>query len=182
MIVLRKAIVRRRTEEVDITVEVDLDSEGYEIEVAGFFKHMLETFARHSRIMLRVRARGDFEHHVIEDTAISLGLAIRRALGDKKGIARFGYAIVPMDDAVSICSLDLSGRGYLNFEGEIYDDYVHFFDTLCKNAGINAYISVKGRNMHHKIESCFKSFAIAFNKASSVIYKRDVPSTKGLLD
>jgi imidazoleglycerol-phosphate dehydratase len=190
---MRKAVVERKTREVDIRIELNLDVREYEIETPiPFFTHMLETFARHSEIGLNVKAAGDVEvdeHHTIEDVAISLGKAIRDALGDKAGIARFGDAIVPMDESVAICGIDISGRGYLNFdgllEGEVggvsAENFIHFFDTLCRNAGINAYISVKGSNLHHIVEVCFKAFAMALKKAITLEGK-DVKSTKGTLD
>jgi imidazoleglycerol-phosphate dehydratase len=182
MRVLRKAVVRRKTKEVDIYVEIDLDSKGYSIETdIPFFKHMLETFAKHSGVDLKLRAYGDDEHHTIEDTAIALGKAIAKALSDKRGVRRFGHAIVPMDDALAVCGLDLSGRGYFVIEGEIDENYIHFFDTLCRNSGMNAHLIVKGVNTHHKIESCFKAFALAFKSAIEVV-DSDIVSTKGVLD
>ncbi len=182
MRVLRKAVVRRKTREVDIYVEIDLDRKGYSIETdIPFFKHMLETFAKHSCISLKLRAYGDDKHHTIEDTAIALGKAIAKALGEKRGIRRFGQAIVPMDDALAICGLDLSGRGYFVIEGEIDENYIHFFDTLCRNSGMNAHLIVKGQNMHHKIEACFKAFALSFKSAREIV-DEDVVSTKGTLD
>ena len=182
MRVLRKAVVRRKTKEVDIYVEIDLDSKGYSIETdIPFFKHMLETFAKHSSVDLKLRAYGDDEHHTIEDTAIALGKAIAKALSDKRGVRRFGHAIIPMDDALAVCGLDLSGRGYFVIEGEIDENYIHFFDTLCRNSGMNAHLIVKGVNTHHKIESCFKAFALAFKSAIEVV-DSDIVSTKGVLD
>jgi len=182
MIVRRKAIVRRKTKEVDITVEVDLDGEGCEVDTGiVFFNHMLETFAKHSGIRLRVYARGDDEHHLIEDVGIAMGEAIKRALGEKIGIERFGDAAVPMDDSIAFCAVDISGRGYLNFEGEIDENYVHFFESLSRSCGMNIYMSVKGSNSHHRVESCFKAFAMAFSKAIRVGGWR-IRSTKGQLD
>ncbi|RLI85783.1 MAG: imidazoleglycerol-phosphate dehydratase [Archaeoglobales archaeon] len=182
MRILRKAFARRKTGEVDIYVEIDLDSQGFEVETEDlFFKHMLETFAKHSSVKLKIRAFGDDIHHVIEDTAIALGSAISRALGDKRGIVRFGNSIVPMDDALAICGLDLSGRGYFVIEGDIEENYVHFFDTLCRNSGMNVHIQVKGFNSHHKVEACFKAFALAFKTAKEVVGD-DFVSVKGVLD
>jgi imidazoleglycerol-phosphate dehydratase len=190
---MRKAVVERKTREVDIRLELNLDGKGYEIKTPiPFFTHMLETFARHSGIGLKLKASGDIEvdeHHTIEDVAISLGKAIKDALGDKAGIARFGDAVVPMDESVAICGVDISGRGYLNFDSVLDGDvggisaenFIHFFDTLCRNAGINAYILVKGSNLHHMVEVCFKAFAIALRKAIAV-ESEGVKSTKGVLD
>ncbi len=191
MRVKRKAIVRRKTDEVDVTVMVDLDGGRVDIRTGiPFFDHMLNSFAKYSEIGVEIEAKGDLdveEHHTIEDVAIGLGLAIRRALGDKVGIARFGDAIVPMDDALAICAVDVSGRGYFNFEGEIgnsgirFENFVHFFDTLCKNAGLNVYLSVKGFNSHHMMEASFKAFGLAFGRAVRVT-GRSLRSTKGVLD
>lgn len=181
MRILRKSVFRRKTSEVDIYVEIDLDSRGYDIETLKFFKHMLETFAKHSNVKIKLRAFGDDEHHVIEDTAISLGKAISRAFGDKKGIRRFGSSIVPMDESIAVCAIDVSGRGYFVIEGDLDENYVHFFDTLCRNSGMNLNINVKGINMHHKIEACFKAFALAFKHAKEVV-NEGIASTKGSLD
>lgn len=182
MRILRKGVCRRKTKEVDIYVEIDLDSSGFEILTdLAFFKHMLETFAKHSRIKLYVRAYGDDEHHVIEDTAIALGKAIKKALGDKKGIKRFGYAIIPMDDSLALCSIDVGGRGYFVMEGKIEENYVHFFDTLCRNSGMNVHMEVKGLNSHHMVEACFKAFAISFREAIKIV-GGEIASTKGALD
>ena len=191
MIVKRKAIVRRKTKEVDVTVLIDLDESGAKISTGiPFFDHMLNSFAKYSDIKLEIEARGDLdidEHHTIEDVAIAMGNAIRKALGDKVGIARFGDAIVPMDDALAICAVDISGRGYFNFDGKIgdsgikFENFIHFFDTLCKNAGLNVYLSAKGFNAHHMMEACFKAFGIAFGKAVRLVGK-DVRSIKGVLD
>ena len=190
---MRKAVVERKTREVDVRVELNLDGGEYEVETpVPFFTHMLETFARHSGVGLKLKASGDLEvdeHHTIEDVAIALGKAIKDALGDKTGIARFGDAVVPMDESVAICGIDVSGRGYLNFDSVLDGDvggisaenFIHFFDTLCRNAGINAYVSVKGSNLHHMVEVCFKAFAIAMKKAIAV-EGEGVRSTKGVLD
>ena len=186
-----KAEVLRKTDEVEVEVKIDLNGGETSIETGiPFFNHMLMTFAKHSEVGLKIRARGDLEvdeHHTIEDVAIALGIAIKKALGDKKGISRFGDAIVPMDESVAICGIDLSGRGVLVLEGELGDvgikaeNVYHFLDTLCRNAGINAYISVKGSNAHHRIESIFKALALSFKEA----IKRegeDVKSVKGIID
>lgn len=189
---MRKGVSERKTKEVDVSVEVDLDSSGYEIETGiPFFNHMLESFAKHSGIKLIVNAKGDIEvdeHHTVEDTAIVMGEAIRQALGDKKGIARFGDAIIPMDESVAICAIDISGRGVFNFEGSMEgevggfkaENFIHFFDTLCRNAGINVYMSIKGKNLHHMMEAGFKSFGVAFRKAITVV-DEEIRSTKGVL-
>jgi len=180
----------RKTKEVSVEVEVDLT--GGEIEVdtgIGFLDHMLETFAIHSGIGLKVKAVGDLnvdEHHTVEDVAIALGRALKDAV-DKRGINRFGDAIVPMDESVAICGVDVSGRGVFNFEGEFGDttvrgeNIVHFFDSFCRNSGINVYLSVKGFNSHHKIEASFKALAKALREALQKTGD-DVRSAKGLLE
>jgi len=191
---MRTAKFSRKTRETEVSVYVCLDSEEVSAEVdtgIPFLDHMLESFARHSGIALRVKAKGDLEvdeHHTIEDVAISLGKAIANALGEKRGIRRFGDAVVPMDDAVAICGIDISGRGYFNFSGDTGDvkgmkgeNFEHFFDSLCRNSGINVYLEVKGKNSHHKMEAAFKAFAISFREAVEVAGK-EVPSTKGKLD
>jgi len=188
---MRKAKAERKTKEVEISISINLDGGDYEIDTGiPFFNHMLESFAKHAGIGLKLRAKGDIEvdeHHTIEDVAITMGEAIKKALGDKKGIVRFGDAIVPMDDAVAICGVDVSGRGYFNFEGSIKDvkgmnaeNFIHFFDTLCRNAWINVYLQLRGKNAHHMMESAFKAFAVAFSEAIRVTGE-DVRSTKGVL-
>jgi len=189
----RSAEFSRKTRETEVSVSLKLDESG-EISISTgipFLDHMLENFARHSRISLCVKAKGDLEvdeHHTIEDVAITFGKALAAALGDRKGIRRFGSAVVPMDDSVAICGVDLSGRGYFNFEGKTGDvkgvkgeNFEHFFDTLCRNSGINVYLNVRGKNSHHMMESAFKAFALAFREAR-IIEGDEIPSTKGSLD
>lgn len=176
--------VSRKTTETE--VNATFASERLEIATGiPFFDHMLETLARLSGFNLEVKASGVNEHHVIEDVAICLGRSISEV--EKKGIERFGSAIVPMDEAVAICGLDFSGRGVFVFEGEIKDseiraeDFLHFFDSLCRNAGLNVYLAVKGKNSHHMIECAFKAFAIALKQALNKTGK-DFRSAKGVLD
>jgi len=173
----------RKTEETEVEVVL-----GEELKVdtgIAFLDHMLKTLSRHSGIKLRVKAKGDLEHHVIEDVAIALGKALAGV--DKKGLERFGDAIVPMDDAVAICGLDFSGRGVLVVEGTFGDgemreeDFLHFLDTLCRNAGLNVYLSVKGSNSHHKMEAAVKAVAISLKKALTKS-GNDYRSAKGVLD
>jgi imidazoleglycerol-phosphate dehydratase len=189
---MRKGKAKRKTAEVEVDVEVNLDSAGYEVETSiPFFNHMLESFAKHSGIGLIINAKGDVEideHHTVEDTAITLGEAIKKALDDKKGIRRFGDAIIPMDESVAICAIDISGRGVFNFDGELRsmnefkaENFLHFFDTLCRNSGLNVYMLIRGKNPHHMMEAGFKSFGVALRKASDVV-DREVRSTKGKLD
>ncbi len=177
--------VKRKTTETE--VEVELKAEKTEIDTGiKFFDHMLKTLAKHSGLNIVVKARGDDIHHIIEDVAICLGRAFSGI--DKKGIERFGDAIVPMDESVTICGIDFSGRGVFVFEGEIKDyrdfraeDFLHFFDTFCRNSGMNVYMCIKGKNSHHMIESAFKAFAIALKKALKKT-SEDYRSVKGILD
>ncbi len=158
----------RKTAETDVVAVFDANRTEIQTGVP-FLDHMLLTLAKHSGYNIIVRAKGDNEHHVIEDVAICLGKAIGEM--SKKGIERFGDAIVPMDDSVAICGVDFSGRGVFVFEGDVKDgemrgeDFLHFFDTLCRNAGINVYIKLSGSNSHHMMESAFKAFAISLKKA-----------------
>ena len=174
----------RKTEETEVTVIIDAEKTEVETTIA-FLDHMLKTLSRHSGIAMRVEAKGDLEHHVIEDVAILLGRALAEI--NKKGIERFGDAIVPMDDAVAICGLDFSGRGVLVVEGEFGDgemkeeDFLHFLDTLCRNAGLNVYLSVKGKNSHHKMEAAVKAIAISLKKALKKS-GNEYRSAKGVLD
>uniref|UniRef100_A0A7C3M9G0 Imidazoleglycerol-phosphate dehydratase n=1 Tax=Archaeoglobus fulgidus TaxID=2234 RepID=A0A7C3M9G0_ARCFL len=174
----------RKTEETEVTVIIDAEKTEVETTIA-FLDHMVKTLSRHSGIAMRVEAKGDLEHHVIEDVAILLGRALAEI--NKKGVERFGDAIVPMDDAVAICGLDFSGRGVLVVEGEFGDgemkeeDFLHFLDTLCRNAGLNVYLSVKGKNSHHKMEAAVKAIAISLKKALKKS-GNEYRSAKGVLD
>lgn len=189
---MREGKKMRKTDEVEVEVELNLDKSGYEIDTGiPFFNHMLESFSKHSGIALKLRARGDLEvdeHHTVEDTAIAFGEAVKEALGDKKGIKRFGDAIIPMDESVAICAVDISGRGVFNFDGELKgminfkaENFYHFFDTFCRNSGLNVYLSLKGKNPHHMMEAGFKAFGIALSKAVKVV-DGEIRSTKGMLD
>ncbi|MCL2485472.1 MAG: imidazoleglycerol-phosphate dehydratase HisB [Endomicrobia bacterium] len=192
----RKAKIKRITKETDILVELNLDKYSKpEISTTiGFLDHMLDLFAAHAGISLKVKAKGDThidDHHLVEDTGITIGQALKTALGDKKGISRYGHFLLPMDEALSYTALDLSGRFYLSYEASIefqktgfnYDLIQEFFYALASNAGMTLHIKmIKGRNNHHIAESMFKSFgrslrqAIAFTKGKKII-----PSTKGIL-
>ncbi|MCX8172361.1 MAG: imidazoleglycerol-phosphate dehydratase [Archaeoglobaceae archaeon] len=176
--------VSRKTKETDVIAT--FASEKLEIETSiPFLNHMLETISTHSGFNIEVKATGTSVHHVIEDVAICLGKSISEY--EKRGIERFGDAVVPMDEAVAICGVDFSGRGVFVFEGELSDgeikaeDFIHFFDTLCRNSGLNVYLAVRGRNPHHMMESAFKAFAIALKEALSKTGK-DFKSAKGVLD
>lgn len=191
---MRNAKIERKTKETDIRMELDLDGTGSsEINTGiGFFDHMLTSFARHGSFDLKIDATGDLivdEHHLIEDTAIVLGQAIAKAVGDKNGIARFGEARIPMDEALADVVLDLGGRTYLvmnaEFEsprvGEMNTQLVrHFFESLTENAKMNLHATVTGYNDHHKIEALFKAFAYALRRAVKV-EGEGIKSTKGVL-
>ena len=192
----RSADVKRKTKETDIEIHLELDGEGkHKISTGiGFFNHMLEQIARHANLNLFIKVKGDLEvdeHHTIEDTGIALGEAIKKALGDKKGIKRYGY-FIPMDESVAVCALDLSGRNYLNFSCKFTREYVgemptemvkEFFRGLSTGMMANVFLSAKGENDHHKIEALFKSFAKSLNEACRIDEraKGSLPSTKGLL-
>ena len=189
----RTAAVERVTSETRIRVVVDLDREA-KAEVAtgiGFFDHMLEQIGRHGGFALTLTCAGDThidEHHSVEDSALALGEALRKALGDKRGIARYGFT-VPMDETLASAALDLSGRAYLVFDGSFARSEVgglatelvpHFFRSLCDALGANLHLSVRGENTHHMVEACFKAFARALRQA----IRREgdeIPSTKGML-
>lgn len=193
----RKSTIKRETKETNIALELDIDGTGKtEINTGiGFFDHMLNSFARHGLFDLIVKVKGDLfvdSHHTIEDTGIVLGTAIKEALGDKKSIKRFGSVILPMDETLVLCSLDLSGRPYLVFDAEFTTDSVGYFDTemvkeffyaISYSAGMNLHIKVlSGGNNHHMIECMFKAFAKALDEATVVDPRiTDVLSTKGSL-
>ncbi len=187
----------RKTKETDISLHLNLDGTGSSsINTGiGFFDHMLDGFARHGLFDLKVNVAGDLAvdcHHTIEDTGIVLGNAIKEAVGDKKGIRRYGSCILPMDETLVLCAVDLSGRPYLVFDGEFTTDRVGYMDTemvkeffyaISYTAGMNLHIRVlSGGNNHHMIEAMFKAFAKALDQAT-VIDPRitDILSTKGSL-
>ena len=194
---IRKAQISRKTSETDIEVSIYLDGTGKcEVDTGmGFFDHMLNSFARHGLFDLFVKVRGDLyvdSHHTIEDTGIVLGEAIKRALGDKKGIRRFGYFILPMDETLVLASLDLSGRPYLNFQLPLTVERVGMMDTemvreffyaISYSCGMNLHLKLMdGTNNHHIIEAAFKAFAKALDEAVSYDPRiTDVLSTKGSL-
>jgi imidazoleglycerol-phosphate dehydratase len=198
---MRTARIERATSESKVVVELDLDGTG-RAEVTtgvGFYDHMLTSLAKHALLDLRVQAVGDLDvdaHHTVEDTAIVLGQAIREALGDKRGIRRFGDATVPLDEALVHCTVDLSGRPYCVHTGEpdgqvyalIGGNYAgsltqHVFETLAYNAAICVHVRVlSGRDPHHIVETQFKAFARAFRAAAELDPRQpDIPSTKGAL-
>lgn len=189
----RRALVQRNTKETQIRIAVDLDATAPCKFDTGlpFFDHMLEQIARHGGFALEVEAKGDLhidEHHTIEDTALALGQALREALGDKRGIGRYGFTL-PMDETLAAAALDFSGRPYLVFEcgfqrekvGDMPTELVqHFWRSLCDASGMNLHLSVQGDNDHHKIEAGFKAFARALRQ-SIARAGTQLPSTKGAL-
>lgn len=192
---MRTAEIKRKTRETDIEVFVKLDGEG-KVSVntgIGFFDHMLTAFGVHSGIDLDVKCEGDLNvdgHHTVEDTGIVLGQAFAKALGDKSGIARYGSAFVPMDEALGFCALDISGRPFLAFNADFNDDRIGEFDTCLTeeffrafafNSGITLHIRKEyGKNDHHVTEAIFKSVAHALKSAMEI--KGDkILSTKGVL-
>jgi imidazoleglycerol-phosphate dehydratase len=194
----RVARVNRTTKETDIEVEVDLDGKGAS-DIAtgiGFFDHMLDLLARHSRIDIAVKAKGDLHidhHHTTEDVGIALGQAVREALGDMKGIARYASVHVPMDEALTRVAVDVSGRPFLVFKAAFGRDKVGAFDTelvqewfqaFAMNAGLTLHVeTLYGTNDHHIAESCFKGLARALRAAFAIDPRAagEVPSTKGRL-
>lgn len=191
----RRAVVQRTTKETDIYVEINLDGTGKtEISTGlGFFDHMLDQIGKHSGVDLVIRVKGDLnvdEHHTIEDTAIVLGEALLKALGDKRGIERYGYSL-PMDDCLCSVALDFGGRPWLvwdaEFNREMVGDmptemFLHFFKSLSDAARMNLNIKAEGANEHHKIEGIFKALARSVKMAiRRDIYKYELPSTKGVL-
>jgi len=189
----RRASVRRDTRETQIRVFVDLDKVADSRISTGlpFFDHMLDQIGRHGGFALEIEARGDLhidEHHTIEDTGLALGQALREALGDKRGIGRYGFTL-PMDETLASAALDFSGRPYFVFEGDFKREKVgdmptelvpHFFRSLCDAGGLNLNLKVEGDNDHHKVEACFKALARTLRQA---IRKEgsELPSTKGVL-
>jgi len=190
---LRSAKIVRKTKETDISVAVDLNSEGpiHIVTGLGFFDHMIEQIAKHGGFSLLLDCKGDLqidEHHTVEDCAIALGAALRQALGDKRGIARFGF-LLPMDESLAQIAIDLSGRGYFVFEGKFNRDAVgqlptelvpHFFRSLAESLGAAINIKVTGENTHHMVEACFKGLGRTFRQAFR-IEGTELPSSKGIL-
>ena len=192
----RTAQIKRQTKETSIVASVNLDGTGKISANTGisFLDHLITSFGKHSMIDLSVKAKSldNIEHHIIEDTAITIGSCIDKALGNRAGIARFGYASVPMDESLSEASIDLVKRQYGNLsldmkrnqiEGISKEDIEHFFQSLIHNLNSCIHVSVKnGENDHHKVESAIKSFAVAFRLASSKDKKqKGIPSTKGAM-
>lgn len=193
----RIANIQRKTKETDISARLNIDGTGSSTinTGIGFFNHMLEGFAKHGFFDLNLNCEGDLAvdcHHTIEDCGIVLGNAVKEAIGDKKGIKRFGSCILPMDETLVLCAIDLSGRPYLVFDGEFTTDRVGYMDTemvkeffyaISYSAEMNLHIKVlNSGNNHHIIEAMFKSFARALDEATTLDPRiTDVMSTKGSL-
>jgi len=195
---MRTATVERKTRETEVAVSLDLDGSGVaDIDTGiGFLDHMLESFARHSMIDLKVRASGDLHvdyHHTTEDTAICIGQAVRKALADFAGITRFGAALIPMDETLTRVAIDVSGRPYLVWKvqipgaklGEMDTElFKEWFQALAQHAGLCLHVeNLYGANSHHIVESCFKGAARALRQAVTPDERLEgaVPSTKGVL-
>lgn len=195
---MRVSEIVRKTGETDITLKINLDGRGTSnIDTGcGFLDHMLTLFAKHARYDLDVKCVGDTNvdyHHTVEDVAICLGKAIYEALGDKKGIYRYGYMILPMDETLIMCALDISGRDYLGYALDVPAYRVGDFDTelaeefyraFSREAKITLHVrKITGSNSHHIIEGSFKAFARALAKATAIDekYANEIPSTKGVL-
>ena len=195
---MRTAEIIRKTAETDITLTLSLDGEGKsQISTGcGFLDHMLTLFSKHSRFDLTLNCKGDTEvdyHHTAEDIGIALGSAFGEALGDKKGIIRYGDMLLPMDEALILTGVDISGRAHLNYDVSIPTEKVGDFDTelveefwfgFIRNAGITLHIKqISGSNSHHIIEGIFKSAARSLKKAVAIDkdFENDIPSTKGVI-
>lgn len=195
---MRTALIHRKTNETDIEVELDLDGTGtYQVSTGiGFLDHMLEQLSRHSLIDLRVKAVGDLhidQHHTTEDCGIAIGEAVLKALGDRKGITRYGHAYAPMDETLTRCAIDISGRPFLVWRGEFTQPRLgdldtelieHWFHSFSGAAGITLHLeTLYGRNNHHIAESSFKALARALRIAIEIDTRKadSVPSTKGTL-
>ena len=194
---MRTANVERNTKETKISLELNLDGQGTgDVSTGiGFFDHMLEGFAKHGCFDLKVRIDGDLQvdgHHSVEDCGIVLGQAIREAIGDKRGMKRFGQCILPMDETLVLYAIDMGGRPWLNFDAKFSTDRVGYLDTelvheffyaVSYSAGMNLHIKVlDGQNNHHMVEAMFKAFARALDEATGLDGRfSDVLSTKGTL-
>jgi imidazoleglycerol-phosphate dehydratase/histidinol-phosphatase len=192
----RSAKTIRETKETKIKISVNIDGSGKsKINTGiGFFDHMLEQIAKHANIDLNIKVNGDLyvdKHHTVEDVGISLGEVLLKALGNKKGIQRYGF-YAPMDESIALCVIDLGGRFHLTFKAKFKRNYVgefptelteEFFRGLSSGLKANIYIKVKGKNDHHKIEAIFKVFAKALNEACRLDERNNgkIPSTKGII-
>jgi imidazoleglycerol-phosphate dehydratase len=192
---MRTSSVSRQTKETSISIELNLDGNGTSKITTGigFLDHMLTSFAKHGLFDLNIKASGDLhvdDHHMVEDIGIVLGEAFAKGLGDKSKIERFGHALIPMDEALSIVAVDVSGRGYSMFKAEFASEMIggystrmtrHFIDSFARSAGITVNVRIEGEDDHHKVESMFKALGVALWMATRKNEKRGVPSTKGTL-
>ncbi len=192
----RQAQINRKTRETEVSVYLNIDGSGYSEINTGypFFDHMLELFCWHGFFDLRIKAQGDIEvdkHHVVEDVGICLGKAFSRAIKDKKGIKRYGYSVVPMDEVLIQCAVDISGRPLLVFNREeewvidkIGESFRDFFRGFCNHSGVTLHIIVySGQGRHHILEGIFKSLALCLDQATSIEPRREgSPSTKGKIE
>jgi imidazoleglycerol-phosphate dehydratase len=192
---MRTSSVSRQTKETNISVELNIDGNGTS-KIAtgiGFFDHMLASFAKHGLFDLTVKAAGDLhvdDHHLVEDMGLVLGEAFGKALGDRSKIERFGHALIPMDEALSVVAIDISGRGCSIFRADFKSEMIggystrmtrHFIDSFARAAGININVRIEGEDDHHMVESMFKALGVALWMATRKNEKRGVPSTKGML-
>jgi len=195
----RTTTIKRETKETTITLELDIDGTGVsEIETGvGMFDHLLEQLAKHGRFDLKMQAKGDLhvdEHHTVEDVGVVLGQAFAQALGERKGVVRMGHAIVPMDKALALVAVDLSGRGHANVEVSFDKEYInelptdlvrHFLESFAIEGRLNLHAQLLSEgNDHHKAEATFKALARALDEATRIDERiaGEIPSTKGLLD
>ncbi len=195
---MRTAQINRKTNETDIALSLNLDGSGKSdiVTGVGFLDHMLTLFARHGRFDLNVVCKGDTDvddHHSVEDIGIALGDAVKTALAEKRGIARYGNILLPMDEALILCALDCSGRMYLKFTAEIPTQKIGTFDTelveefflgFARTSGVTLHIKqLDGENSHHIVEAMFKAFGRALSQAVAIDpnYADEIPSTKGVL-
>ncbi len=189
---MRSSEVNRKTKETDIRVKLTIEGSG-QSKISTpfpFFNHLLESFAKHGRFDLEIHATGDNEHHIVEDVAIVLGRAFSQAIGDKRGIERFGHAILPMDDVLLLVAVDISGRAYVSngvkfrykaVEGLSTEMIEHFIESFGNEMKINLHAKLlSGKNEHHKAEALFKALGVALRRALQIT-SQELPSTKGLL-
>lgn len=195
---MRIAEIKRKTNETDISLSLNLDGKGASVinSGCGFLDHMLTLFSKHARFNLELSCSGDVEvdyHHTVEDIGISLGEAFAKALGDKKGIVRYGNFLLPMDEALVMSAVDISGRSHLEYSAEVSSEKVgdfdtelveEFFEAFVRSAKITLHIvKLNGKNSHHILEAIYKSVARSLKEAVAIdeAYKDEVPSTKGVL-
>ena len=194
----RRAVVRRQTRETDVSVELTLEGSGrYQVSTGvGMLDHMLEQLARHGLFDITVEASGDIErdpHHLVEDVGLVLGRALNEALGERRGITRFGHAIVPLDEALALVAVDLGGRGHagiqFNFEREMLgqlptENICHFLSAFANEGRLNLHVrELAGENDHHRVEAAFKALALALRQAVAIDLRSagEIPSTKEAL-